>query len=45
VYGDTGTPNPTFGQLAAAGSATNAIPAFANVDSPRMFQVQVKLVF
>jgi hypothetical protein len=45
VYGDTGTPNPTFGQLVAAGSATNAIPAFANVDPPRMFQVQVRFVF
>jgi hypothetical protein len=45
VYGDTGTPNPTFGQLVAAGNATNAIPAFANVDPPRMFQVQVRYVF
>jgi hypothetical protein len=45
VYGDTGTPNPTFGQLAAAGSAANAIPAFANVDPPRMFQFQVRYIF
>jgi hypothetical protein len=45
VYGDTGTPLPTFGQLVAAGTATNAIPAFANVDPPRMFQVQVRFVF
>ena len=45
VYGDTGTPNPTFGQLAAVGTATNAIPAFANVDPPRMFQWQVRFVF
>jgi hypothetical protein len=45
VYGDAVTPNPTFGQLVAAGSATNAIPAFANVDPPRMFQVQVKYIF
>jgi hypothetical protein len=45
VYGDTGTPNPTFGQLVAAGSATNAIPAFANVDPPRMFQLQVRYIF
>jgi hypothetical protein len=45
VYGDTGTPNPTFGQLVAAGTATNAIPAFANVDPPRMFQLQVRFVF
>jgi hypothetical protein len=45
IYGDTGTPSPTFGQLAAVGTATNAIPAFANVDPPRMFQVQVRFSF
>jgi hypothetical protein len=45
VYGDTGTPNSTFGQLAAVGTATHAIPAFANVDPPRMFQLQVRFVF
>jgi hypothetical protein len=45
VYGDTATPNPTFGQLVAVGTATNAIPAFANVDPPRMFQLQVRYVF
>src|SRR6266850_1941737 len=45
TYGDTGTPNSTFGQLAAVGTATNAIPAFANVDPPRMFQLQVRFIF
>jgi hypothetical protein len=45
VYGDTGTPNPTFGQLAAVGTTPNAIPAFANIDPPRMFQLQVRFVF
>jgi hypothetical protein len=45
VYGDTGTPNPTFGQLAAVGTSSSAIPAFANVDPPRMFQLQVRFVF
>jgi hypothetical protein len=45
VYGDAATPNTTFGQLVAVGTATNAIPAFANVDPPRMFQVQVRFVF
>ncbi|MEA2572658.1 MAG: hypothetical protein QOI24_4659 [Acidobacteriota bacterium] len=45
VYGDTGTPNATFGQLVAAGSASNAIPAFANVDPPRMFQLEVRFIF
>ena len=45
TYGDTGTPNPTFGQLVAAGATTNAIPAFANIDPPRMFQLQVRFSF
>lgn len=45
VYGDTGMPNATFGQLVAAGTATNALPAFANVDPPRMFQLQVRYIF
>jgi hypothetical protein len=44
VYGDTGTPNPTFGQVASVSGST-ALPAFANVDSPRMFQLQVRFVF
>jgi hypothetical protein len=45
TFGDTGTPNDTFGQLAAVGTSTNAIPAFANVDPPRMFQLQVRFLF
>jgi hypothetical protein len=45
VYGDTAAPNPTFGQVAAAGTAASAIPAFANVDPPRMFQFQVRFIF
>jgi hypothetical protein len=45
VYGDTGAPNPTFGQVAAVGAAANAIPAFANVDPPRMFQLQARFIF
>ncbi len=45
VYGDTGTPNPTFGQLVAVGSATNAVPAFANVDPPRSFQLLARFTF
>jgi hypothetical protein len=44
TYGDTGTPNPTFGQVASVSGST-ALPAFANVDPPRMFQVQVRFVF
>jgi hypothetical protein len=43
--GDTGTANPTFGQFVAVGTATNAIPAFANIDPPRMFQLQVWFIF
>ena len=45
VYGDTGTASPTFGQFVAVGTATNAIPAFANIDPPRMFQLQARFVF
>ncbi|MBV8856724.1 MAG: TonB-dependent receptor [Acidobacteria bacterium] len=45
IYGDAATPAPTFGQLVAVGTATNALPAFANVDPPRMFQLQAKFVF
>jgi hypothetical protein len=45
TYGDTATVNNTFGQIAAAGTASTAIPAFANVDPPRMFQLQVRLIF
>ncbi|MBI3425220.1 MAG: TonB-dependent receptor [Acidobacteria bacterium] len=45
IYGDAATPNTTFGQLVAVGTATNALPAFANVDPPRMFQLQVRFIF
>ncbi|MFL6284278.1 MAG: carboxypeptidase regulatory-like domain-containing protein [Pyrinomonadaceae bacterium] len=45
IYGDTGTPLSTFGQLVAVGTATNALPAFANVDPPRMFQLQARFIF
>ena len=45
TYGDTATPNPTFGQLVAVGTTANALPAFANIDPPRMFQLQVRFIF
>ncbi len=45
TYGDTSVINPTFGQVAAVGTATNAIPALANIDPPRMFQFQVRYQF
>jgi hypothetical protein len=45
IYGDTGTPLPTFGQLVTVGTTTNALPAFANVDPPRTFQLQMRFIF
>ena len=45
VYGNTDAPNDTFGQLVAVGGAATAIPAFANVDPPRMVQLQARFVF
>ncbi len=46
TYGDAATPATTFGQfVGGVGTTTNAIPAFANIDPPRMFQLQVRLIF
>ncbi len=45
IWGNGALPNATFGQLVAVGTATNALPAFANVDPPRMFQMQVRFIF
>ncbi len=45
TYGDAATPAPTFGQLVAVGTTTNALPAFANIDPPRMFQLQARFIF
>ncbi len=45
IYGDGLTVNPTFGQMVTVGTATNALPAFANVDPPRMFQLQARFTF
>jgi hypothetical protein len=48
VYGDLPAPLSTFGWFtpaSAIGSDGHAIPAFANVDPPRMFQVQARFVF
>jgi carboxypeptidase family protein len=43
---DTATPLPTFGQLVAVpGTTPIALPAFANVDPPRMFQFQARFSF
>lgn len=45
AYGDLVTPAPTFGQLVAVPTGTIALPAFANVDPPRMFQLQARFIF
>ena len=45
IYGDATTPGATFGQLVAVGAATAAIPSLANIDPPRMFQLQVRFAF
>jgi hypothetical protein len=45
VYGDTGAPNSTFGQLVAVTTAATAIPSVQNVDQSRMFQFQVRFQF
>src|SRR6185295_16375417 len=48
VFGTGDTPASTFGQFTAAnaiGADGHAIPAFANIDPPRMFQVQVRFIF
>ena len=48
VYGDAATAAPTFGQFVGAsgiGADGHAIPAFANIDPPRMFQIQARFVF
>ena len=45
TYSDTTTVNPTFGQIVAVGTATNALPSLANIDPPRMFQFQVRFTF
>jgi hypothetical protein len=46
VYGDSATASPFFGQFVGGlGTATNAIPAFANIDPPRMFQLQARFIF
>ena len=45
TYGDLTTVNNTFGQVVAAGTATNALPALANIDPPRMFQFQARFSF
>ena len=46
TWGNNPTVAPTFGQFVSnVQTATNAIPAFANIDPPRMFQLQARFVF
>ena len=45
TYGDTTTVNSTFGQVVSVGTATNALPSLANIDPPRMVQLQVRYQF
>jgi hypothetical protein len=48
TYGDLATPLTTFGQFTPAnaiGADGHAIPAFANIDPPRMFQLQARFIF
>ncbi len=46
IYGNAATPNSDFGAFVSGlGTATNAIPAFANIDPPRMFQLQARFIF
>ena len=46
AYGNTETPVESFGQFVGGlGTATTAIPAFANIDPPRMFQLQARFIF
>jgi hypothetical protein len=45
TYGDLATVNSTFGQLVSAGTASNALPALANIDPPRTFQFQARFSF
>ena len=46
IYGDTGTPGSSFGQVVTApAGATIALPALANIDPTRMFQLQARFSF
>jgi hypothetical protein len=46
TFGPDPTPAATFGQFVTnVGTSAAAIPAFANIDPPRMFQVQARFVF
>ncbi|HUR97180.1 MAG TPA: TonB-dependent receptor [Pyrinomonadaceae bacterium] len=46
VYGNTAVANPDFGRFVPVTNAdVAALPAFANIDPPRMFQLQARFSF
>jgi hypothetical protein len=45
VYGNTETANPDFGRFVPVTTDAVALPAFANIDPPRMFQLQARFTF
>ena len=45
VYGNAATPSASFGRFVGVTTEPNAIPAFANNDPPRMFQLQARFTF
>lgn len=46
TWGDGASAGTTFGQfVSVAGAPTTVIPAFANIDPPRMFQLQARFIF
>lgn len=50
VWGNTAIPNSDFGAFtnqftSVGGGRVNALPAFANIDPPRMFQLQARFSF
>jgi hypothetical protein len=45
TFGDTGTAPSTFGQFSTTVTNGVAIPAFANINPPRMFQLLVRVQF
>jgi hypothetical protein len=45
VWGNGTTPNADFGRFVSVGSEAVVIPAFANIDPPRMFQLQARFQF
>ena len=45
TWGNGNEAASTFGQLVSAGTLDKVSPAFANVDPPRMFQIQIRYLF